>query len=151
MRKLMLKYKEQLLYLLFGALTTVVSLTTYEAAGAILGDDLYLVSNIISWCFAVTFAFVTNKLWVFSSKSWASPLIWREVASFVSARLFSLLIEEAGLWLLVDVAGAHSFSMTLFGFDLRGDFLAKLLMQVIVVVLNYVSSKFLIFAKKKSS
>ena len=151
MRKLMLKYKEPLLYLLFGALTTVVSLTTYAAANAILGDEWYLISNVISWCFAVAFAFVTNKLWVFASKSWASPLIWREIAAFVSARVFSLLIEEAGLWLLVDIAGANSFSMTLFGFELSGDFLAKLLMQVVVVILNYIFSKFLIFAKKKSS
>ncbi len=151
MRNLLQKYKEQLLYLLFGALTTVVSLASYAAANAVLGDEWYLVSNIISWCFAVAFAFVTNKLWVFESKSWESPLIWREVATFVSARVFSLLIEEAGLWLLVDVAGGSDLAITLFGFTFEGDFLAKLLMQVVVVVLNYVFSKFLIFRKKKAS
>ena len=151
MQKLLKKYKEQLLYLVFGALTTVVSLASYAAADAVLGDKWYLVSNIISWCFAVAFAFVTNKLWVFESKSWEAPHIWREIATFVSARVFSLLIEEAGLWLLVDVAGGRHFTMTLFGFTFEGDFLAKLLMQVVVVILNYVFSKFLIFRKKKSS
>ena len=140
--------KELVSYLVFGVLTTLVSIVTFEVANLILGQDLYLLSNIISWIFAVTFAFVTNKLWVFESKSWAVAVIRPEIIAFVAARLFSLLLEEAGLYLLIDILSLGTFSSAIFGFTLTGTLISKLIMQVIVVVANYIFSKFIIFKKK---
>lgn len=142
--------KELVSYLVFGVLTTLVSIVTFEVANLILGQGLYLVSNIISWIFAVTFAFVTNKLWVFESKSWAASVIKTEIIAFVAARLFSLLLEEAGLYLLIDVLSLGTFSSVIFGFTLTGTLISKLIMQVIVVVANYIFSKFIIFKKKNN-
>jgi putative flippase GtrA len=140
--------KELISYLIFGVLTTLVSIVTYEIANIILGTDLYLISNIISWVTAVSFAYVTNKLWVFESKSWQFSVIKTEIAAFVIARLFSLGLEEAGLYLLIDVANLKEFSAAILGFTLTGALLSKLIMQVIVVIANYVFSKFIIFKKK---
>ena len=140
--------KELISYLIFGVLTTLVSIVTYEIANIILGTDLYLISNIISWVIAVSFAYVTNKLWVFESKSWQFSVIKTEIAAFVIARLFSLGLEEAGLYLLIDIANLKEVSWAIFGFTLTGALLSKLIMQVVVVIANYVFSKFIIFKKK---
>lgn len=140
--------KELISYLIFGVLTTLVSIVTYEIANIILGADLYLISNIISWVIAVSFAYVTNKLWVFESKSWQFSVIKTEIAAFVIARLFSLGLEEAGLYLLIDIVNLKEVSWAIFGFTLTGALLSKLIMQVIVVIANYVFSKFIIFKKK---
>ena len=140
--------KELISYLIFGVLTTLVSIVTYEISNIILGTDLYLISNIISWVVAVSFAYVTNKLWVFESKSWQFSVIKTEIAVFVIARLFSLGLEEAGLYLLIDIANLKEFSAAILGFTLTGALLSKLIMQVIVVIANYVFSKFIIFKKK---
>lgn len=140
--------KELVSYLVFGVLTTLVSIITFEAANLVLGQKLYLLSNIISWIFAVSFAYITNKLWVFESKSWAVSVIKPEIIAFVAARLFSLLLEEAGLYLLIDVLSLGAFSADIFGFTITGTLISKLIMQVIVVIANYIFSKFIIFKKK---
>ena len=140
--------KELLSYLFFGVLTTLVSIVTYEISNIILGADLYLISNIISWVIAVSFAYVTNKLWVFESKSWTFSVIKTEIAAFVLARVFSLILEEVGLYLLIDVMALKEFSAVAFGFTLTGALISKLIMQVIVVIANYLFSKFIIFKKK---
>ncbi len=149
MKNLILKYKEIITYVIFGGLTTLVSLITFKAANTVLGESKYLVSNVISWILAVIFAYVTNKLWVFSSRSWKPEIVLREVAEFFGARLFSLGCEELGLWLLVSVCGLSAFSREIFGFTVTGSDVSKLIMQVVVVILNYVFSKFVIFKSKK--
>ena len=73
------------------------------------GSEIYLVNNIICWVVAVSFAFITNKLWVFESKSWDKKILIPELISFVSARVFSLLMEEVGLFVLIDIMFANSF------------------------------------------
>ena len=99
---------------------------------------------------AVIFAFITNKLWVFSSKSWAPKIVAKEVLSFGGARLASLGVEELGLWLLVSVAGMGTMApISIFGFSISGTLIAKCIMMVVIVVLNYVLSKFLIFKHKQ--
>ena len=127
--------KELVSYLVFGLLTTLVSIVTFEVANLILGQDLYLLSNIISWIFAVTFAFVTNKLWVFDSKSWTPSVAGREFASFIGARLFSFAIETAMMFVFVSL-----FSMN--------DLIAKIIVGIVVIIINYVFSKLIIFKKK---
>lgn len=147
-KKLYKKYEELIKYVFFGVLTTVVSIVSYNAANAVLGVERYLISNIISWVLAVTFAYITNKLWVFASKSWKLSVIGKEIPSFVLARLASLLIEEAGLFLLMDVMHLGEKSLNLQLFTLSGALISKIIMQVVVVIMNYIFSKLVIFKKK---
>lgn len=141
---------ELIKYIVFGVLTTLVGFGTFLLFDAVLGQKLYLLTNVLSWLLAVIFAFITNKLWVFSSKSWAAKIVAKEALSFGGARLASLGIEELGLWLLVSVAGMGEMSpIHLFGFSISGTLIAKGIMMVVSVILNYVLSKFLIFKKTK--
>lgn len=148
MKRLFEKYKELITYVVFGVLTTLVNFVCFWLFNKILGEKLYLLSNIIAWVISVIFAYVTNKLWVFESKSWKPSVIGREIPEFVGARVFSLLIEEGGLWLFVDVLNFDKFGFTLFGFDVTGKLIAKVVLAVIVVILNYIFSKLVIFKKK---
>ena len=143
------KLKELISYLFFGVMTTIVNFIVYFIANKVLGEKLYLVSNVIAWVAAVAFAYVTNKLWVFESKSWAKEIVVKEAVSFVLARVFSLLIEEFGLWLLISVCGMDSVSINVFGFTITGNLIAKVITQFFVVVANYIFSKLFIFRKKE--
>ena len=67
-KKLAKKYRELITYIIFGVLTTIVSLVSFKIFDSLLGEKLYLLTNIMSWIFAVSFAYITNKLWVFESK-----------------------------------------------------------------------------------
>lgn len=149
MKKLIKKYKEIILYIFFGVLTTIVNFVIYFIMNALLGEDMYLVSNVIAWIGAVTFAYITNKIWVFESKSRESKTLLREIGEFVSARLLSLGIEEAGLYIFVDLLKFSTFSFSFLRLTITGDVIAKVIMQVIVVTLNYIFSKFIIFKKVK--
>ena len=147
-KNLIIKYKELIIYILFGLCNTVVNLGSYKLLSMILGLELYLVSNGIAWFITVVFAFVTNKLFVFESKSWKMNLVFKESVSFFAARVLSFFIEEAGLFALVDLAGMKSFSIDILSFTIGGDMIAKLAIAVVVVIWNYVFSKFVIFRKK---
>lgn len=153
--------REILTYLIFGVLTTAVNLLTFyifkkifiavgwdgvlnsllgsagfEKALALLGKGTdYLDATVIAWTVAVIFAFVTNKLIVFESKSWAPAVAGKEFVGFIGARLFSLLVELVFMFVTVTVLGMN-------------EFLAKIIVQIIVVILNYVFSKLLIFRNK---
>lgn len=151
MKALIIKYKEIITYVLFGVFTTVVNFVVYWLFNKILGEELYLLSNIIAWVAAVTFAYITNKLWVFESKSWKASVIVKEIGGFVAARLFSLAVEEGGLWLFISVMRFDKFSFNIGSFEVTGNLIAKIVLQVIVVILNYFFSKFIIFSKKKSA
>lgn len=148
-KELLKKYEELILYVVFGVLTTVVNFAVYWVLNKALGDNFYLVNNVIAWFVSVVFAYVTNKLWVFESKSWAPKVLLKEVPEFFAARIFSLLVEEGGLWLFVEKMGFDAFSFEILGFEFTGKLIAKLVLAVIVVILNYFFSKFVIFAKKK--
>lgn len=151
-KKLFLKYKEIISYVFFGVLATVVNLVSFKLFDAILGADLYLFTNVISWVITVIFAYFTNKLWVFESKSWKPSVVMREMVSFFGARLFSLGVEEAGLWLMLDdkVLDMGGLTIDIFDIVIDGNMIAKIIMQVVVVILNYVFSKLIIFKKKKN-
>lgn len=142
------KYKELILYVIFGGFTTVVNFIAFWVCGKILGEQLYLVSNAIAWFAAVVFAYFTNKIFVFESKSFAPKVIIKEIGVFFTARVVSFGIEEGGLWIFVDAFKFGEYSFDLFGFSISGQLIAKLLLAVIVVVLNYFISKFVAFSKK---
>lgn len=128
-------------YLVMGGLTTVVSWGTYALFARNLGMGI-TISNILSWICAVIFAYLTNKVWVFHSYSWKIGFVLREVALFFSARLATGVIEMAGVPLLVKAG----LNQKLFG--VKG-MLAKVAVSVLVVILNYVFSKLIIFRKKE--
>lgn len=131
--KLYSKYKEIILYLVFGVLTTVVSISSYYFCSEFLSLH-YLVSNIISWVLAVAFAYFTNRVWVFESKSEGISAILKEIFTFVNCRLLSGVIDMATMFVLVEAININ-------------DMYAKVFTQVIVVILNYVFSKLIIFKK----
>lgn len=127
------KYKEVILYLFFGVLTTVVSISSYYICSEIFNIH-YLISNIISWVFAVIFAYFTNRIWVFESKSKGISNILKEIFAFVNCRLLSGVIDMATMFMIVEVIHIN-------------DMYAKVFTQFIVVVLNYILSKLIVFKK----
>lgn len=139
---LALAHREMVTYLIFGVLTTVVNYVVYWLCTLILTPDIflrdknYLVSNVICWIAAVAFAYVTNKLFVFESRSWKPAVVVREVAAFVGARLLSLVFDMGIMFVCVSLVGMN-------------EFIAKLFSQVVVVILNYIFSKLFIFRRKK--
>ena len=146
-KSLFSKYKEIIMYLIMGGATTVVNWASYAITVSTLpitnADAKVLVSNIISWTIAVIFAYITNKIWVFQSYSWKFKYVLREAFLFVSARFLTGLLEIFGVPLLVKL-GLHQ---TIFGIE---GMLSKILVSIIVVILNYIFSKLLIFKKKDS-
>lgn len=151
-KNLFLKYKELIVYVIFGGLTTAVNIATFYILEAFFsnGENSYLINNAIAWFVAVIFAYITNKIFVFESHSWAIKIVLKEALEFFGARVFSFLIEEAGLWLFVDILGFGKMSYNLLNFTVTGGLIAKLILAVIVVILNYFFSKFVIFKKKIS-
>lgn len=129
------KYQEIINYLIVGVLTTIVSLATYYACVlTFLNPDNAFelqVANVISWVCAVAFAYVTNRIFVFKSKS---KNFVKEISSFVSARVLTLFSDMLIMFLMVTIMGAN-------------DKVAKLVVQVVVTVLNYVFSKLFVFKK----
>lgn len=147
-KTLFIKYKELITYVVFGVLTTLVNFFAFWIFTKIFGEDLYLVNNAIAWVVGVVFAYITNKLFVFESKSWDLKVITKEITGFLGARIFSFLVEEGGMFLFVSVLGLGEKSLTLLGFTITGQFIVKILLAVIVVILNYIFSKFFIFRIK---
>lgn len=144
--------KETITYLVFGVLTTVVNFVVFEACDRVLEKtvsvDLTLLTNVIAWVASVAFAYVTNKLFVFESKSWKGSVLKVEIPSFVGARVFSLGVESLGLLVFVKWLGFDRFALNLpLNITVGGKLLVKIGLAVIVVVMNYVFSKFVIFNK----
>ena len=149
-KQLFIKYKEFIMYLIFGVLTTLVNFIAFGFFTKLLGEELYLINNAIAWVAGVVFAYITNKLFVFESKSWKTKVLLKEIPEFLGARIFSFFIEEGGMFLFISVLGFGEKSFNLFGVTITGQFIVKILLAVIVVVLNYVFSKFFIFKKQKT-
>ncbi len=154
MKKLLEKLinRETVLYLVFGVLTTVVNFGVFKcfdlAFEQLFTVDLTLLTNVIAWVASVAFAYVTNKLFVFESKSWKAAVLKKELPSFITARLFSLGVEELGLLIFVTILGFDSFVLDVFGITaIGGKMLVKIGLAVVVVAMNYVFSKFFIFKK----
>lgn len=148
-KKLFIKYKELITYVFFGGLTTVVNLIVFKLFGMLLGDERYLISNAIAWVVAVIFAFITNKLWVFESKSLSGKVLLKEIPSFFAARVLSFIIEEAGLFMLIDLIGFSEYSLKIMSIEVSGEMISKLILAIVVVIFNYFCSKLIIFKKKK--
>lgn len=133
-RALIEKYWDILIYLVFGVLTTVVNYAVYLPVYNFCGISA-AVSNMIAWVVAVIFAFLTNKPFVFHSHDWSVKTVVPELIKFVSCRLASGVMETVILFLAVDLM------------DWNGN-IWKLITQVLVIIINYVGSKLLVFRNK---
>ena len=133
------------LYLIFGALTTLVNYIVFIIFAAVLGYARVLTVNTIAFVIAASFAYFTNKIFVFGSKNWNFKTLIKEIPAFFAARIFSYLFEQAGLYLATDVLKLQGFSI--FGVD--AILLVKLILSVGVIIINWVISKFFIFKKSK--
>lgn len=133
------KYREIIMYLIFGVSTTAVNWIVYTVLVAVFHLEITL-SNAVAWVCAVLFAFVTNKLFVFRSDA-SGLAVFREAAAFFGARIFSGLFEVFLPTLLISLG----VDGKLFGID---GFIAKLIVSVLIIIMNYVLSKLLVFRKK---
>lgn len=135
-KNIYLKHKEIINYLIFGILTTIVSLLTYYfLVLTILNPNKPIqlqIANITSWIFAVTFAYITNRKYVFTSKN---TNIIKEATQFCSSRLTTLFIDM--LLMFVFVSKLHF-----------NDKIIKIVIQIIITILNYIISKLLVFKKE---
>lgn len=141
------KHKEVLLYLFFGVLTTLVDTVVFMIFDWLFDGSLYGLSTFLAWLFSAIFAYFVNKLWVFEVKSWEKSLVVKETLEFFGARGFSLGISELGMFLFVDVCSFSQLRFELLGITITGNLIAKVIMSVIVIVLNYFFSKLIIFKK----
>ncbi|MCR2033576.1 GtrA family protein [Anaerofustis stercorihominis] len=135
------KYKELILYLVFGVGTTVVNWASYCICIKYVGINIFI-SNILSWVFATIFAFITNKIWVFDSKRWDINIFCKELFLFVSTRLGTGAFEILFVPILINLG----LNQMIFGIE---GMLSKIIVSITVVILNYVFSKLLIFKDKK--
>ena len=125
------KYREMILYLIFGGLTTLVNIFSYFVLTDV-GKIQYLVSTAIAWVLSVLFAYFTNRVWVFRSTASGAKAIAREMGSFFGCRLLSGVIDMGIMFVCVSVLGLP-------------DKVIKILANVVVIILNYLFSKLFIF------
>ena len=130
MKNIIQKNKEIIMYLVFGVLTTVVNIVVYYIFSNLLHMN-YLFSNAMAWFLSVLFAYVTNRKYVFDSKN---NQIIKEAISFFGSRLATGIMDMVLMWFLVN-------------FNIVNDVVAKVGVNVIVVILNYILSKLVVFKK----
>jgi putative flippase GtrA len=134
MSKIYQKYKTVILYLAFGALTTLVNIIIYLSLTKLF-EIQYLISNVFAWIVSVLFAYVTNRLFVFASTGKGLIFILGECSAFFACRLFSGLADTASMYVMIDLLHFN-------------DLLIKIIANIFVIILNYVFSKRIIFKDK---
>ena len=130
-KKIYMQYKEIINYLIFGFLTTLVSIITYAIFTRLFNVN-YNISNILSWLLAVSFAYITNKNYVFNFKD---KNVIQSIVKFFTSRITTLIIEVLFMFIMVDILRIN-------------DMLCKIIVQIIVIVLNYILSKLFVFNKE---
>ena len=138
LKEIYFKYKELINYLIFGGLTTIVNFICYYIFARMIGID-EVISSALSWFFSVLFAYITNKIFVFDSKTKGIKNLIRECISFFLARILSGILCDIG-----------SFALMVKVFNIN-DIISKIITQVMVVIVNYIFSKFLVFKKKSKN
>ena len=131
------KYKDIINYLIFGGLATVVNFVSYLIVARLIGVD-EVISSGISWFCSVLFAYITNKLFVFEGKLGNKKAVIKEMCSFFLARIVSGILCDVG-----------TFGLMVKVFNIN-DIFTKIVPQVMVVILNYIFSKLIIFKKPKN-
>lgn len=141
MKKVFDRYREVIMYLIFGVLTTLVNFVIYFALKFLFGTTegaLGVIFNIIANIAAILFAYVTNRAFVFESKAKTKTEIFKEMFSFFSCRIASMVIDS-----VIYYIGCTIMKLP--------DFIIKPIGQVVVIVLNYVFSKLIVFRKNKEN
>ena len=128
------KLKEIIWYGFFGVLTTIINIISFSLLDKI-GLNLYL-SNFLAWLISVLFAFITNKLLVFNSKSLKASVFIKEMASFFFFRILSLGIDMLGMYIMIKLLTVNKL-------------ISKIIVNIIVIIANYIFSKLFIFKKEK--
>jgi cell wall teichoic acid glycosylation protein gtcA len=134
-KNLWFKYKELFFYGVFGVGATVINIVSYRVLANTFGKKYFLIANIIAWILAFIFAFITNKLFVFESKSWETQIAMKEFVGFLSARLATGILDTVLMWLFVSIISLD-------------DTLSKIIINILVIIINYIASKFFIFKKE---
>ena len=132
---LLQRYKSQILYLFFGVCTTLVNVVVYGVCAHMAALPT-TVSTVIAWVVSVLFAYITNRTWVFESRAHRTPDVLRELWSFLVCRLATGALDLLIMYLCVDRFGLP-------------DMPVKLLSNLLVIVLNYIASKLIIFSKSE--
>lgn len=131
MKTFLYKYKDVSLYMLFGVCTTIVNIVVYWIMAYPLKFETVL-STTIAWVASVLFAYATNRKWVFHSSAAGAKDVFREICSFFICRLATGVVDLACMWFFVDVLKFNGI-------------IIKILTNILVIILNYIASKFLIF------
>lgn len=129
------KYEDTLLYIFFGALTTLVSFGAQQL-GILIFNNV-VINTTFSWICAVLFAFFTNRIWVFEAPTKTAGEFFLQLIKFFGSRFFTYLIELLIMFIFVDLL---SFK----------EMIVKVCAQVIILVLNFILSKFMVFKKEKT-
>ena len=137
LKELYTKYKEIINYLIFGVLTTLVNIVVYAILAKVLKIN-YMVSNITAIGTSILFAYITNKLYVFESKNNNIKDILKEIVSFFACRGVTALMDMGLMFLTVSIMHLN-------------DMLMKIIVNIIVILLNYIFSKLIVFKKNKES
>lgn len=135
LKNILSKYKEQISYLFFGVMTTVINFITYFSLTNLFNSNEML-ANVIAWIASVAFAFVSNKLFVFESKKWDKNTLLKEATGFVSSRVASLGIDMTIMYIGINLL-------------LFNDAIVKIVSNIVVIVLNYILSKLIVFKNEK--
>lgn len=133
MIKLIKKYDEIIRYLIIGVLTTIVSISSFYLFNKCI-HIYYLISDVLSWIISIIFAFIMNKIFVFKSKNKSKDETIYEFVNFTKYRILSLLIDMFIMFIFISI----------FKID---ELISKIFVQFVVVVLNYIFSKFFVFKK----
>lgn len=133
LRPFALRYQEAINYMLFGGMTTLVNLGIFYPLKMVIN---YLIANVVAWVGSVIFAFFVNKAFVFEDTRWTARAVAYQAATFFGARFFSLFLEELILFALP----------TFWGMSTN---IVKILAQIVVILVNFIASKFIVFRKKQ--
>ena len=145
--------KEIIMYIVFGVLTTLVSWGTYILFEKAIVSVFW--ANLLSWICAVSFAYITNKLWVFESKNWELKTLLKEISTFIASRGITGIFEIVFVPLLAKWGFDKLFFTLARGMKITADVFytdgiySKISVAIIVVILNYVFSKLIVFKKDK--
>lgn len=129
------QFKEQILYIVFGVLTTAINIIAFFVCSRLMNLGL-IPSNVIAWILSVLFAFVTNKIYVFNSKNYNFSVVLRELIDFVISRGATGILDLGLMYLFVSIIGIE-------------DMISKIVINIIVIILNYILSKLYVFKNKK--
>lgn len=132
--KLYQRYRSFVLYVFFGVCTTIINIAAYTLCARVF--DLGTVpANVVAWILAVTAAYITNKIWVFESKAWTTKTVIYEIMTFAACRIATGVMDLVIMYVSVDLLGCN-------------DIIMKVISNALVIILNFVFSKLVIFKRK---